>query len=228
MSSKKTRFLASLLIIIVFAGIYGQSLKAQKLKTLASNTFNGAMTGGILGGATMALQNSEQLDPVRFGVGLGTLGGLAIGAHDVAQSKNGQQYLIDGTFNRGNATTVIILLDSIYGAATGALVGTSINLMVDEPLVNGLQYGVGAGTWGGFLFGLVDAFYLSSIQSQPVSILSPDKNAEAPAQWLTINEQHTRISFLQPQLYSFKKVNPGSIQQKTGVSLSMVEFRVNF
>ena len=174
----------------------------------------------------MALQNSKALDPVRFGVGLGTLGGLGIGAHDVAQASEGERYLIDGTFNTGHATTVIILLDTIYGGATGILVGSAINLMADEPLVNGVQYGVGAGCWGGFLFGLVDALYLSSTRTQPISAFNLNEKDDASSQWLTINQEQTRLSFLQPNFYSYKTLDANTIRYESGLSISMVEFSV--
>ncbi len=197
--------------------------KAQQLKTLASNTFNGAMTGGLLGGATMALQDSDDFAPARFGVGLGTLGGLAIGAHDVARTAEGQTYMIDGTFNRGDVTTIIILLDSIYGGATGAIIGTAIKLMENEPIIEGIQYGAGAGVWGGFLFGMMDAFYLSSRTTQMASTLSPRSNS---TYWLSLQREQTRLTFLQPQIYSFKKMGSRHIDRKTGLSLSMVEVSV--
>lgn len=225
MKSLHLRPLYLLLLTLMLVSVIPETSKAQKLKTLASNTFNGAVTGGILGGATMALQNSEQLDPVRFGVGLGTLGGLAIGTHDIAQAGEGQRYVIDGTFNRGHATTVIILLDSMYGGATGALVGSAINLMADEPIVNGIQYGVGAGIWGGFFFGLVDAFYLSSTKSQPIAQLNMNSSSRSQ-QWFTIQEGQTRLSFLQPQWYTFKKIDSNNIRREAGISLSMVEVSV--
>ncbi len=226
MSTKQNKVaLSCILMLVLFSGLFHSQGKAQKLKTMASNTFNGAMTGGILGGGTMALQNSDHWGPVRFGVGLGTLGGLAIGAHDVAQTSEGQTYLIDGTFNNGHATTVIILLDTIYGGATGALVGTAVQLMLDEPIVEGIQYGAGAGVWGGFLFGMMDAFYLSNTRTQMASSL-PQPSLKGSSDWLALQKEQTQIRFLRPQLYSFKKITDQSIKQKAGLSLSMFEVSV--
>lgn len=226
MSSFDRRFASMLVFSLIFLmGCFTVTSQAQKLKTMASNTFNGAMTGGLLGGATMALQDSDDFAPARFGVGLGTLGGLAIGIHDVARTSEGEMYMIEGTFNRGDVTTIIILLDSIYGGATGALVGTAIQLMVNEPLVEGVQYGAGAGVWGGFLFGMIDAFYLSSHTTRMASAFSPSTRSNS-THWLSVQREQTRVTFLQPDMYSIKKMDSQQINRETGMSLSMVEVSV--
>ena len=150
----KSWFVAILLIAVSAAPGYGQALKI-----MAQSTFNGALTGAALGGATMALQDDEDWAPLRFGTGGGTIMGVGIGAYDVSQS-GGSGYYVSGLFNDGKSSSVIVLLDTFYGAATGALLGSAVMMMTNDPIVNGLQYGSGVGAWAGFGFGLLDAFIL--------------------------------------------------------------------
>lgn len=110
----------------------------------------------------MALQNEYEPYYLQFGVGMGTLFGLGNGFYDIAAGRGTGGMYIQGTFSSSSTSSTIILLDTIYGAATGAVVGTAINLMRDERLVTGMQYGSGAGAWAGFAFGLVDAYVISS------------------------------------------------------------------
>ncbi len=131
---------------------------AQTAQLLGGNTLNGALTGGILGGATMALSNSGDLTPMRIGLGAGILGGAAVALYDVVTLPTGQQFFISGTFNDGSNSSIIILLDTFYGAAGGALIGTAVMLVANRPIISGLQYGSGIGAWAGFGFGLLDSF----------------------------------------------------------------------
>lgn len=133
----------------------------QVLKVLASDTFIGAFNGAILGGGTMALANSTDLSPMRYGVGFGTLYGLGVGAIDLSQTSKNSPYVIHGALNSANYSTQIVLLDTFYGGATGTVIGLAISLISNKSIVKGLQYGSGAGVWAGFGFGLIDSFYLS-------------------------------------------------------------------
>jgi hypothetical protein len=137
-----------------------QKANAQGLRIIASNTAMGALNGAMLGGASMALFNNDDVRPLRFGVGFGTLAGLGLGIYDFSQSQGGI-YTIDGVFNSANYTSQIILMDTFYGAVIGTLVGVAITFIMDDKVIYGIQYGVGAGTWAGFAFGLVDAFAIS-------------------------------------------------------------------
>lgn len=131
------------------------------------------MNGVLLGGATMALQNSSDYGPVRVGLGAGTLFGIGVGIHDVSVVGKGQQFYISGTFNDGTNTSILVLLDTIYGAAGGAIVASSVSLIVHSPVVEALQYGSGTGAWVGFGFGLIDAFMFAkgpNFQSQSASL----------------------------------------------------------
>jgi hypothetical protein len=158
---KKRLLVPILLVMALFLILPQQPAGAQGLRIIASNTAMGALNGAMLGGASMALANSDDLRPLRFGVGFGTLAGLGLGIHDLVQAHNGQ-YMINGVFNRANYTSQIILLDTFYGAAIGTMVGVAVTMIMDEKLIYGLQYGVGVGTWVGIAFGLLDAFAISS------------------------------------------------------------------
>ena len=149
-----------LLIAFLCVLIPHQKADAQGLRIIASNTAMGALNGAMLGGASMALFNNDDLRPLRFGVGFGTLAGLGLGIYDFSQSQGGI-YTIDGVFNSANYTSQIILMDTFYGAVIGTLVGVAITFITDDRVIYGIQYGVGAGTWAGFAFGLVDAFAIS-------------------------------------------------------------------
>ena len=156
-TSKKSFFIT---LIIVFT-VSVQSLNGQSIKLFAGDLLNGTVNGAALGGATMALQDSDNFAPVRVGVGLGILYGAGVGFYDNSIVPKGQQFYISGTFNDGRNSTIIVLLDTFYGAAGGAAIGAAISLIANDPIVNGLQYGSGAGAWLGFGFGLIDAFVLA-------------------------------------------------------------------
>lgn len=152
----KPSILASLLILALATGS-----AAQGLQTLTGSTLVGTANGALLGLGTMALTNSSNTGPVRVGIGMGTLYGLGVGVYDVSSREIGSGYRVEGLFNSANYSTMIVLLDTFYGGVTGAIVGTALQLMADKPLVDGLQYGMGVGLWGGFVFGLADVFFLN-------------------------------------------------------------------
>ncbi len=150
----------TLLLLLSMVFICSQS-KAQSIEVLGGNVLNGSVTGSILGAATMGLQNSNDFTSLRIGVGSGIIAGAAIGIYDVATLPRGEMFFISGVFNDGNNSTIIILLDTFYGAASGAILGSAGMLISDRPIVEGLQYGSSAGAWAGFTFGLIDAFLLA-------------------------------------------------------------------
>ena len=156
-SLKKVFFLMIFLAFTPISSLYAQ----QVLKILASDTFIGTFNGALLGGGTMALANSTDLTPMRYGVGFGTLYGLGVGAIDLSNAKEDSPYRIHGALNNANYSTQIVLLDTFYGGATGTVIGMAISLIANKSIVKGLQYGSGAGVWAGFGFGLIDSFYLS-------------------------------------------------------------------
>ena len=147
--------------ILLFTFSFQESAKAQTIDLLGGNVLNGAVTGTFLGVGVMGLQNSDDFAPLRIGLGAGILGGAGIAVYDIATLPQGQQFFISGLFNDGNNSSIIILLDTMYGAAGGAVLGSAVMLIQNKPIVEGLQYGGSAGAWAGFGLGLVDAFMLS-------------------------------------------------------------------
>lgn len=152
----------TLLLTAVF--IFFTTIKVQAQTSghlIGGNIVNGAVTGAILGTATMGLQNSGNWTPLRIGVGAGLLAGSGLAIYDVATLPQGQQFFISGTFNDGTNTSVIILLDTVYGAGLGATIGAAVSLIGNSSFLNGVKYGASAGTWAGFGYGLIDAFALA-------------------------------------------------------------------
>lgn len=138
-----------------------KNASAQTVDLLGGNVLNGAVTGTLLGVGVMGLQNSDDFAPLRIGLGAGILGGAGIAVYDIATLPQGQQFFISGLFNDGNNSSIVILLDTMYGIAGGAVLGSAVMLIQNRPIVEGLQYGGSAGVWAGFGLGLIDAFILS-------------------------------------------------------------------
>jgi len=151
--------------ILLLSFPFQKNVEAQTIDLLGGNVLNGAVTGTFLGASVMGLQNSDDFAPLRIGLGAGILGGAGIAVYDIATLPQGQQFFISGLFNDGNNSSIIILLDTMYGAAGGALLGAAVMLIQNKPIIEGIQYGGSAGVWAGFGMGLVDAFLLSERNS---------------------------------------------------------------
>lgn len=157
----------SIITTFLFCTVLSSSLliqknaSAQTVDLLGGNVLNGAVTGTLLGVGVMGLQNSDDFSPLRIGLGAGILGGAGIAVYDIATLPQRQQFFISGLFNDGNNSSIIILLDTMYGIAGGAVLGSAVMLIQNKPIVEGLQYGGSAGVWAGFGLGLIDAFILS-------------------------------------------------------------------
>lgn len=151
--------LLSTIVLFIILSVTSVS-NAQNAKILALDTFIGAANGTGLGLATMALNNSADLGPLRIGAGAGTIYGLGLGIYDVTQSA-GSGYMINGALSSASNSAQIVAMDTFYGSITGGLVGFAISLIGNSDLVDGLQYGSGVGAWTGFGFGLIDAFIIS-------------------------------------------------------------------
>lgn len=155
---------------------------AQAGATMGGNVVSSTMTGAILGAATMGLQDETQFtDPLRVGVGLGILGGIGLSVYDLIDTRGVSQPVRNGAFVTSNNTGTVLLVDTIYGAVAGGLIGTAIILVSNQPLVDGLQYGASTGAWMGFTFGLFDAFVLSNPSFlKPRSPFNPGGAVTAP------------------------------------------------
>lgn len=196
--------------------------RSQVLKVLASNTFSGTINGAILGGATMALTNNGDYAPIRFGVGMGTLTGMGVGIYDVSNNPG----YIQGTFNTLSNSGYVILIDTFYGAATGTVVGVAISLLGNNRIIQGAQYGVGAGAWGGFAFGLVDAFYLS--QSGPNVDYFSNKvdRSSGLIKWQT--GHNSQVEFINPSIYNFPELSDNSLTINSYLGFEVAKISMNF
>mgnify|MGYP001334330764 CR=1 FL=1 len=192
---------AAAIILVLSWAIHPYKATAQTINTLGENTLNGALTGTLLGGASMALTNDTDFYPLQIGLGLGTLYGLGVGAYDLLQT-GGNPIVISGIFNNGRNSTIIVLLDTFYGAAAGAVVATSVMLVANEPLVQGLQYGAGAGAIAGFGFGLFDTFVLA--------------------------DRLTTLTFMQPGTYKIPIQSEGNWQLEQQSVIDFVRLSISF
>lgn len=202
-----------------------QTSKAQTIELLAGNTLNGAVNGTLLGGATMAINNDTDFRPLQVGVGLGTLYGLGVGAYDVVQSE-GEQLLVKGLFNDGDNSSIIVLLDTFYGAAAGAVIATSVMLIADEPLIEGLQYGSAIGAWIGFGVGIIDSFMFS--ERMTPSSVAINSNINAANGLVGIQYKNTSFGFVSPSLLNTYQNEGGSLIRELNVTIDVVNLKFNF
>lgn len=212
-------------LIVIFSGT--KSSEAQTIELLAGNTLNGALNGTLLGGATMGLQNSSDFRPLQVGLGLGTLYGLGMGAYDIV-SGEGQQVLVSGLFNDGDNTSIIVLLDTFYGAAAGAVIGTSIMLIADEPIVEGLQYGASTGAWMGFGVGLIDVFAFSERNTRAtLAIYTPSSTKADGLVGIQLDDK-TSIGLVSPSIIQTLKMGKTSFTQELSPTVEVVNLKFNF
>ncbi|MEX2478622.1 MAG: hypothetical protein WD357_09315 [Gracilimonas sp.] len=211
--------------MISFLGI--QKAEAQTIELLAGNTLNGTVNGTLLGGATMALNNNPDFAPLRVGVGLGTLYGIGVGAYDVVSS-GGQQLVVSGLFNDGNNTSIIVLLDTFYGAAAGAVIASSIMLIAEEPLIDGLKYGSATGAWVGFGVGVIDAFVLAErVTPSVASLNNNNRNVADGLVGIQLNQKNS-IGLISPSMTSTYKVDESNLYQQFNPTLNLVNYTFNF
>lgn len=222
------KYLLLFLLILFTGSIYNSSASGQSVELLAGNTLNGAMNGVVLGGATMALQNSDEFEPLRVGLGAGTLYGIGLGVYDVTQTQKGQQFYISGTFNDGTNTSILVLLDTFYGAAGGALIASSISLIIQEPVVDALQYGSGIGAWAGFGFGLIDAFILAEGPSPSESVTPGGLNSVSGLLTYSNSTQSVKVGMINPELITQKQLTQSTLRINYNASVNVVNLKVNF
>ncbi|HEX6981248.1 MAG TPA: hypothetical protein VF181_00670 [Balneolaceae bacterium] len=221
------------LLLLLFLGLsvsaFQKPLKAQTLELLGGNTLNGAINGVVLGGATMALQNSTDFEAVRIGLGAGILYGLGVGIYDISLVEKGQQFYISGTFNDGTNSSILVLLDTFYGAAAGAIVASSLSLIVQEPLVDYLQYGTGAGAWLGFGYGLIDAFVLAKGPDFGAAALTTTSKNEVSGLITYSNASSSlEIGMLNPALFELTEITQSSVKTTFQPSLNVIQVNIDF
>ena len=212
----------TLFIGLIYFGLPHKS-SAQSGELIGGNILNGAVTGTIIGTATMGLQNSNNFAPLRIGLGTGILVGTGFAIYDVATLPQGQQFFISGTFNDGSNSSIIILLDTVYGAGVGAAIGSAIMLIGNKSIVKGLQYGGSAGAWAGFGFGLIDTFALAERNRDFISerFLNNDSIYSIKHERLTVN-------FLQPDLFTYHNLSGNKLSFDIEPALNIVSFSKSF
>lgn len=221
---KKTFF--CILAVIISFGSTTES-RSQTVELLAGNTLNGAMNGVILGGATMGLTNDTEFHALRVGLGLGTLYGIGMGGYDIVQGSGGE-VLVSGLFNDGSNSSIIVLLDTFYGAAAGSVITTAIMLVANEPILDGLQYGASIGAWAGFGFGIFDTFILANRTSSPspIAYKAPNKNADG---LVGVGfDNGTSIGFINPTITQQLELSGEDFSSSLRGNLEVVNFRFNF
>ncbi|PKD43905.1 hypothetical protein [Rhodohalobacter barkolensis] len=196
---------------------------AQTGQLLGGNVLNGALTGTALGAATMGLQNSSDFAPLRIGLGAGILAGAGVAVYDIVTLPQGQEFFISGMFNDGNNSSVIVLLDTFYGAAGGAILGSAVMLISNSPIVDGLQYGSGVGAWVGFGVGLFDSFIYAERNSDFVSsnLMNRDSLIE-------YNSDQISVGLIAPDIIAQKSLSTQELRYELTPALKMVSFKAQF
>lgn len=220
------KYLLLLFISAIFVSGLPQKTKAQSIKVVGQNTLNGAINGVLLGGATMALQDNDEFGPMRVGLGTGTLYGIGVGIHDVSLIDKGQQFYLSGTFNDATNSSIIPLLDTIYGAAGGALIASSVALIIKEPLTEALQYGSGIGAWAGFGFGLVDAFFLAEGPDFAQVSSAGSSNVDG---FITYESQSksVEIGMISPEMFKQIHISANALSTSWKPSVTVMNLSVN-
>lgn len=217
------KYLISALIILTIHFMSFNQSKAQSLELVGGNILNGAITGTALGIAVMGLNNSSDFGAVRIGLGIGILGGTGVALYDISTLPQGQQFFISGIFNDGSNSSIIILLDTLYGATAGLAVGSAISLISNSSIMNGLQYGASAGAWVGFGFGIIDSFFIAERNSDFVSGRLQNLNS-----MLTIRGEDSMIKLLQPQLIGITDLSGDALQYRLEPTLNLFTFSKQF
>ena len=221
------KYLLLILLVIIAGSHTPNSADAQSVELLAGNTLNGAMNGVVLGGATMALRNTDEFDALRVGLGAGTLYGIGMGIYDVTQIQKGQQFYISGTFNDGVNHSIIVLLDTFYGAAGGALIASSISLILQDPIVDGLQYGAGVGAWAGFGFGLVDAFVLSEGPNYSEPQAATQNQSTSGLLTYSNRAGSVNIDMISPRLVQQKKLSKSTLEANYSAAVDVFQLQIS-
>lgn len=221
--------LAIFSLACIFVSVFGipQTASSQHIELLASNTVNGAATGLGLGAATLGLQNSSAYEaPLRIGLGLGTLYGIGVGVYDITKAEKGSEYYVSATFNDGKNSSVIVLLDTFYGAAAGAVVASAVTLILNEPLKYGLQYGASAGAWAGFGFGLIDAFLLAK---EPDEIIISANNISRASGLLSLQtgNRHIDVGLVNPSLTKIMQLDSHTLSQSASFKVDLLNVSVS-
>lgn len=218
----KRFILSTVILVITYISLFSSS-KAQSFELIGGNLVNGAVTGSVLGVAVMGLQDSNDFTPLRIGLGAGIIGGTAIAIYDVSTLPRGQQFFISGLFNDGTNSSIIILLDTVYGATVGAALGSAIVLIGNQSLLDGLQYGSSLGAFAGFGLGLADSFILAEKNSDFVADRFSNHSS-----LIRIGKKNQSLSLVQPDLYQFAEISENSLGYQVAPAVTLFSFQKTF
>lgn len=218
----KRLILITTLAVILFFSHHTIS-KAQSAELIGGNMLNGAIIGTALGTATMGLQNSNDFAPLRVGLGAGIIGGMGIAIYDISMVPKGQQFYISGLFNDGTNSSIIILLDTVYGATVGAALGSAIMLIGNQSILEGLQYGTSIGAWAGFGVGLIDSFILSEKNRDFISDRFSNRSS-----FFQIEGSSQSLSLIQPDLYPFTIISENSLSTEWSPAVNLFTYQKSF
>ncbi len=218
----KKYLLPTVLTIVLSIGSFS-ALKAQSARLIGENMVNGALTGTILGTATMGLQDDNDFKPLRIGLGAGIIAGTGMAIYDVSTLPKGQQFYISGLFNDGTNSSILILLDTVYGAGVGAALGSAVVLIANEPILDGIQYGASVGAWAGFGVGLVDSFLLAERNEDFVSNRLTNQSS-----LFQVGGKNTTFSLIEPDLFQFVDASQNALSVKTTPALQLFSVKTSF
>lgn len=217
------QFTLLILFLFLLTVTVSEKSSAQTGQLLGGNVLNGALTGTALGAATMGLQNSSDFTPLRIGLGSGILAGAGVAVYDIVTLPQGQEFFISGIFNDGNNSSVIVLLDTFYGAAGGAILGSAVMLIGNKPIVDGIQYGSSIGAWAGFGLGLFDSFFYAERNSDFVS-----SNLINRSSLIEVDRERFSVGMISPDIISKKTLNREQLKYDFAPVLNMVSFQAQF
>lgn len=217
------KILIPILIVLTLQLFSTNDTKAQSLELVGGNILNGAITGSVLGVATMGLTNSSDFAPLRVGLGVGILGGTGLALYDISTLPQGQTFFISGVFNDGQNSSIIILLDTLYGATAGVAVGSAFALISNNSIMDGIQYGASTGAWFGFGFGIIDTFFIAERNRDFVSNLLSDRDSV-----LDIQGENSTLKMLQPNLVGVTDLSGTTLQYRLEPTVNLFTFSRNF
>tara|TARA_R100001143_G_scaffold53522_1_gene49004 strand:- start:3573 stop:4232 length:660 start_codon:yes stop_codon:yes gene_type:complete len=217
------KLLLSTLILLAIHLFSFNKTNAQSLELVGGNIINGAITGSALGVATMGLTNSSDFAPLRIGLGVGILGGTGVALYDISTLPQGQTFFVSGVFNDGQNSSIIILLDTLYGSVAGVAVGSAVALINNNSIMDGLQYGASAGAWFGFGFGVVDAFFIAERNNDFISAILTNRDSV-----IDIQSENSSFKMLQPDLVGVTDLSGTSLQYRVEPTVNLFTYRRQF
>ncbi|TVQ68010.1 MAG: hypothetical protein EA360_00905 [Balneolaceae bacterium] len=212
-----------LVLPALFCFIFFNTSSAQSIELFGSNIVNGAVTGTAVGAAVMGLKNDRDITPLRIGLGTGILAGTAIAIYDLAILPQGQSFFISGVFNDGENSSIIILLDTFYGALAGVGIGSAIVLINNSSFLKGIQYGASAGALGGLAFGIADSFFIAEKNRDFIA-----QSRQINSSFINLDYGHTQIGLLRPGLHQIPDLSGNSFGSAVEPVLNLVTFRSRF